>query len=190
MPSFGVLLFEGFSNFVLSSLIEPLRAVRDHGHPDLSWAVVTVDDAPVRSSSGLSVSPDLPLGALGTPDVLLVVAGYGFRDHASPETAAILRRASRAGSRLIGADCGAWLLAAAGVLQGHAATLHWSVLADFAEEFPDVATSHNRYVMDGTVWSCGGAGLVAGHDAGLGARPVRPDSSLCRLVDVFARRGA
>lgn len=157
MPSFGVLLFEGFSNFVLSSLIEPLRAVRDYGHPDLSWTVVTPDDAPVRSSSGLTVSPDMSQEALDVPDVLLVVAGYGFRDHATPETAAVLRRTSRAGAQLIGADCGAWLIAAAGLLHGQAATLHWSVLADFAEEFPDVTTSHNRYVLDGPVWSCGGA---------------------------------
>ncbi|MDB6179280.1 GlxA family transcriptional regulator [Paracoccus sp. Z330] len=157
MPRYAVLLFDGFSNFVLSSLIEPLRAVHDHGYPDLSWCVVTPDDGPVRSSSGLRVLPDIALADLGAPDALLVVAGYGFRDHAAGRTGALLRRVARRGTRLIGADCGSWLIAQAGLLQGHAATLHWSVLADFAETFPDVLVSHQRYVLDGPVWSSGGA---------------------------------
>lgn len=157
MPRYAVLLFDGFSNFVLSSLIEPLRAVHDHGYPELSWCIVTPDDAPVRSSSGLRVVPDLPLAELGTPDALLVVAGYGFRDHSTARVASLLRRMSRRGTRLIGADCGSWLIARAGLLQGQTATLHWSVLADFAETFPEVAVSHQRYVLDGPVWSSGGA---------------------------------
>ena len=68
MPRYAVLLFDGFSNFVLSSLIEPLRAVHDHGYPELSWCTVTADDGPVRSSSGLRVLPDMPLAELGAPD--------------------------------------------------------------------------------------------------------------------------
>ncbi|WP_294927817.1 helix-turn-helix domain-containing protein [uncultured Paracoccus sp.] len=155
MTRIGFLLFEGFSNMVLSCLLEPLRAVRDQAGIDIRWQVLTPTGGPVRSSSGLSVVPDVP--DAGMFDLLVVVAGYGYRGHAG---GAGLRRVSglaRQSRIVIGADSGPWLLAAAGLLRGERATLHWSLLADFAEAFPDTQADPAPYVMAGRVWSCGGA---------------------------------
>lgn len=157
MPRITILLFDGFSNMVLSCLMEPLRALRDQAHPDLDWQIVTLAGAPARSSSGLSIAPDRAAGAAEVGEILMVVAGYGFRDHATPATRSILRRLARPARIVIGADTGAWLMAAAGFLDDQAATLHFSVLADFAETFPRVQASNARYVMAGRYWSCGGA---------------------------------
>lgn len=155
MVRVGFLLFDGFSNMVLSCLLEPLRAVRDQAQIDIRWQVLTPDAQPVRSSSGLSITPDA--APAGPFDMLVVVAGYGFRDHAAglgPRRIASLARHSRL---LLGADSGAWLIAAAGLLRDQPATLHWSLLADFAESFPHVQVSAARHVMQGRIWSCGGA---------------------------------
>lgn len=155
MVRVAFLLFDGFSNMVLSCLLEPLRAVRDQAQIDIRWQVLTVDGQPVRSSSGLSIAPDPQPG--GAFDMLVVVAGYGYRDHAAgrgPRRIAALARNSRV---VLGADSGAWLIAAAGLLRDQPATLHWSLLADFAERFPEVQVSAARHVMQGRVWSCGGA---------------------------------
>lgn len=155
MVRVGFLLFDGFSNMVLSCLLEPLRAVRDQAQIDIRWQVLTPDAQPVRSSSGLSITPDA--APAGPFDMLVVVAGYGFRDHAAglgPRRIASLARHSRL---LLGADSGAWLIAAAGLLRDQPATLHWSLLADFAESFPQVQVSAARHVMQGRIWSCGGA---------------------------------
>lgn len=151
----GFLLFEGFSNMVLSCLLEPLRAVRDQARLDIRWQVLSPDGQPVRSSSGLAISPDPD--AAGPFDMLVVVAGYGYRDHAggvAPRRIAALARHSQI---VLGADSGPWLIAAAGLLRDQPATLHWSLLADFAEAFPQVQVSNARCVMQGKVWSCGGA---------------------------------
>lgn len=155
MVRVAFLLFDGFSNMVLSCLLEPLRAVRDQAQIDIRWQVMTEDGQPVRSSSGLSIAPD-PQPA-GPFDMLVVVAGYGFREHAEgrgPRQIAALARSSRV---VLGADTGAWLIATAGLLHEQEATLHWSLLADFAETFPEVQVSAARHVMQGRVWSCGGA---------------------------------
>ncbi|CAM3116840.1 Transcriptional regulator GlxA family, contains an amidase domain and an AraC-type DNA-binding HTH domain [Paracoccus aminovorans] len=155
MVRVGFLLFEGFSNMVLSCLLEPLRAVRDQAEIDIRWQVLTPDGRPVRSSSGLSVAPDD--GAATDFDLLVVVAGYGYRDHAAGAGLRRVLALARRSRIVIGADSGPWLLAAAGLLDGRRATLHWSLLADFAEAFPDAQADTAPYVMAGRVWTCGGA---------------------------------
>ncbi|MDQ7777533.1 GlxA family transcriptional regulator [Paracoccus aminovorans] len=155
MVRVGFLLFDGFSNMVLSCLLEPLRAVRDQAGIDIRWQVMTPDGGPVRSSSGLSVAPDE--AAVAEFELLVVVAGYGYRDHAGgagPRRILALARQSRI---VIGADSGPWLLAAAGLLRGRRATLHWSLLGEFAEAFPEVQADPAPYVMADRFWSCGGA---------------------------------
>lgn len=152
-----ILLFDGFSNMVLSCLLEPLRAVRDQSHAEIGWSVVTPDDRPATSSSGLKIAPDCRLADAPRADLLMVVAGYGFRDHATKATSALLQRLGSRSDALLGADTAAWLLAEAGLLSGRTATMHWQVLADFTEHFPETTLSHDRYVKQDRVWTCGGA---------------------------------
>ncbi|MDS9469241.1 helix-turn-helix domain-containing protein [Paracoccus sp. MBLB3053] len=151
------LLFEGFSNMVLSCLLEPLRAVRDQARIEILWQILTDGDQPIRSSSGLLISPDRPADGAGAIDLLVVVAGYGYREHATRSTLRQILALSRQGRIVVGADTGAWLIAAAGLLRDQRATLHWSLLPDFAETFPQVHVDPAPYVMEGKVWSCGGA---------------------------------
>lgn len=155
MTRVAFLLFDGFSNMVLSCLLEPLRAVRDQARLDIGWQVITPDGGPVRSSSDLLIAPEG--GANGPFDMLVVVAGYGYRDHATAAGRRLIAQLSRQSRIVVGADAGAWLIAAAGLLRDQPATLHWSLLADFAEAFPDVQVSADRHVMGGRIWSCGGA---------------------------------
>lgn len=145
---------------VLSCLLEPLRAVRDQGQAGIRWQVLTADGAPLRSSSGLLVAPDP--GARGPYDLLIVVAGYGFRDHAAKAAPARLPALARHSRTIVGADAGSWLLAAAGLLAGRRATIHWSLIPEFAERFPEVEVIAAPHVMEGRVWSCGGASAALG----------------------------
>ncbi len=149
------LLFEGFSNMDLSSLLEPLRAIRDQGQENLCWLVLTADGSPVRSSSGLLVAPDVAAG--GTFDLLIVVSGYGFREHCNASGMHRISALSRQSRVVVGADTGTWLLAATGLLSGHCATIHWSVVPEFAEAFLDVHVDPRPFVRKGRFWSCGDA---------------------------------
>lgn len=149
------LLFDGFSNMVLSCLLEPLRAVRDGGRVDIDWEILTAGNGPVRSSSGLLVAPDRR--QTGVIDLLIVVAGYGHRAHAQGPARRQVAGLARHSLQIVGADAGPWILAAAGLLDDRDATLHWSLLPEFAEAFPRVRVKALGHVATDRVWTCGGA---------------------------------
>lgn len=157
MKSVTILLYDGFSNMVLSCLLEPLRAVRDQSQTDLRWQIVTPHNGPARSSSGLNIAPDVTVEAVGKTDLLIVVSGYDFRQHARAENLRPLRVLTRQAATIVAADTGSWLLASVGLLDDQIATIHWGVISDFTEEFPSVHASYDRFVKQPRISSCGGA---------------------------------
>jgi transcriptional regulator GlxA family with amidase domain len=75
------------------------------------------------------------------------------------DVAAVARRAGRVTS----VCTGAWLLAAAGLLDGYEATTHWSSCDSLAERYPEVVVHPDRiYVHDRDRWTS--AGVTAGID--------------------------
>lgn len=172
-PEFEFLLFDGFSNMVLASAMEPLRDVKMRSSGTaVNWTVSTLEGAPVYSSSGLRIAPDRVFEVERAGRNLVLVAGFGFREIVTPELCAKLRRAVRMADRVIGVDAAPWLLAAAGVLDGHSATIHWQELTDFEEAFPNVKVSNARQVRSGSFITCGGASAVL-------------DMSLALIQDLF-----
>lgn len=157
-PVFEFLLFGGFSNMVLASAMEPLRDVRVHsGLEAARWRVSTLDGAPAASSSGLRITPDGAFDDRGGNRVLVLVAGYHVRGQAAPPLLARLRTAVRHAEMVLALDTAAWLLAAAGLLEGHSATIHWQELDAFAETFPGTEVTTARFVRSGPFLTCGGA---------------------------------
>ena len=152
----GILLFDDFSNHCLANAVEPLRAANTFAQRQLySWTFLSIDGAPVVSSSGLPVAPQSALARVAGDD-LFVMPSYGFRDHAGRGTIRALRAAAHRWDRIAGLDTGAWLLAAAGLLDGRRATIHWDELAAMAQAFPQVEVVPDRFVIDGNRLSCGG----------------------------------
>lgn len=157
----GFLIFDGFSNMVLASAIEPLRAARDMAGPDsFSWRILSISSGSTASSSGLIVQSDAKLADARDLDALFVVAGYGARGHAIPNTIKSLQSVSRKTPLLAGLDSGAWLLATAGLLNGRRATVHWQDLSLLAEQHLDVTVVDERFVIDGNRITAGGAAAV------------------------------
>lgn len=153
----GVLLFPNFSNFCLANAVEPLRAANTLARrPLYRWQFLGLTNEVLTSSSGLPVTPEESLARHPGGDCLLLLPSYDFRSQATPEVLRALRAARRRFRTLIGMDMGSWLLAAAGLLDGRRATLHWDELDHFAEAFPEVETSPERVVQDGDILSCGG----------------------------------
>jgi transcriptional regulator GlxA family with amidase domain len=128
--------------------------------------VVAAKPGEVRSSSGASwLAAGLPRLVPG--DTLLVAGGDGV-DAAMTQARLLgfLRRAGGLGTRVASVCSGSLLLAAAGLLEGRAATTHWSRSAQFQRQFPGVRLDADRiYVKDGSVWTS--AGITAGIDLAL-----------------------
>ncbi len=156
----NLLLCDGFSNLVLACALEPLRAVRNQGRETVDWSILALAGKDVCSSSGLRMAADGPTDQARPCDVLIVIAGYGYREHASPETRRLLRTLSRRANTLVGVDAGAWLLASAGLLNHRDATIHWQIESSFADAFPLVRLKPDRFVRDGRFWTAGGASTV------------------------------
>jgi transcriptional regulator GlxA family with amidase domain len=159
--AYGFLVFDGFSNMVLASAIEPLRAANTlSGRRLFDFALLTIDGGPALTSSGLSIRPDATADAAPPLDALFVVCGYDARAFAVPRVLSAIRRLARRTPVVAGLDVGAWLLAAAGLLDGRRATVHWQELEAFGEAFPAVTVSTERTVIDGDRITAGGATTV------------------------------
>lgn len=152
------LLFDGFSNMVLASAIEPLRAARDlSGKRHFSWQICSLSGAPVTSSSRMAIAVDQSLDRVGATDGLILVSGYGMREHLPREAAAVVLRKARGLPLIGGLDTGAWLLGNLGLLAGRRAAIHWMEREALAEAFPEIIVTTDPYVSDGNILTCGGA---------------------------------
>jgi transcriptional regulator GlxA family with amidase domain len=127
--------------------------------------VASVDGGLVVSGAGLPVMT-VPLAALdGVPiDTLIAPGGCRGDEYQVPPLLAawIARRAGEV-RRLCSVCTGAFLLAAAGQLQGRHATTHWDWAERLRRRHPDIRIDADRiFIQDGPVWTS--AGVSAGID--------------------------
>lgn len=155
--SIGVLLFPSFSNHCLANAVEPLRGANMLSRRNLyDWQFLSLDGVDVASSSGLTVHPQARLSDHPGGEYLLVMPSYDFERHANSALARSLRAAAGRFRTVVGLDTGSYLMAAAGLLDGRRATIHWDEMETLAERFPEVDVTEDRFVIDGDRISCGG----------------------------------
>lgn len=153
----AVLVLDETNTLSFAAAVDPMRAAnRLAGRHAFDWDYVAATDEPAMLTSGLTV-PGIPLARLEGCDLLIVVAGFQLARHATPALLRGLRRIAATGATLAGIDGGPWLLAEAGLLDGHAATTHWEDLDNFATRFPGVEVQQDRYVVSGNRLTSGGA---------------------------------
>ena len=121
----------------------------------------------VRMENGLRLGVDPLPEPPPRHDTLVVAGGSGPR--VAVEDAALVdwvARASRRARRTVSVCTGAYLLAAAGILDDRRATTHWSHCDDLAERYERVHVDADPvFVRDGDVWTS--AGITAGIDLAL-----------------------
>ncbi len=121
-------------------------------------SVRSVDGTPVQTFGGVPVEPDAPLLTTPNPDVLILPAILGDISRHCRNTALLsaLRTLHAKGTVMASFCAGAFLLAAAGLLDGREATTHWNLAADFRERFPKVHLRAERMLVDGGDYLCAG----------------------------------
>ena len=122
----------------------------------------------VRASSGLALWADRALADVRGPlDTLVVAGGEGTPAvMADADVLAAVRRLAPRCTRMASVCSGAFVLAAAGLLDGRRATTHWGWCDTLAHAFPAVTVEPDRiFVRDGDVWTS--AGVTAGIDLAL-----------------------
>ncbi|WP_207481310.1 GlxA family transcriptional regulator [Arenibaculum pallidiluteum] len=118
----------------------------------------------IRATAGLSFATDALSGTDDPVDTLIVAGGQGVM-RAAEDTDLVSWVATRArASRRVAAVCtGAFLLGAAGLLDGRRAVTHWEYCERLARRFPLAKVEPDRiFIRDGHVWTS--AGVTAGID--------------------------
>jgi transcriptional regulator GlxA family with amidase domain len=156
----GFVLLPRFSLLALSGAVEALGAANELlGERCHQVLTLSLDGQPVRAGCGTLVAVAQALPDAGRLDALHVVSDQPLPDPGGPQPLhQALRAHAAAGATLAGIGTGAAVLAAAGVLAGHRATLHWAHVPQLAEQHADVVFSSNVYEIDRGRLSCAGAG--------------------------------
>jgi len=129
--------------------------------------LVSVAGGPVLSTSGLEFATTSLADVSGPLDTLMVAGGRDM-DAAcgDQELLAHLRRLAPDARRVTSVCSGAFLLAAAGLLDGRRAATHWAECTLLASGYPAVDVDRDAiYVRDGNTWTS--AGVTAGIDLAL-----------------------
>ncbi|WSN12229.1 DJ-1/PfpI family protein [Micromonospora sp. NBC_01699] len=128
--------------------------------------VCTPGARPTRSSAGFRIVPDHGLELLDRADTVIVPGIHGAsldRELLEPAVHAALTSAYERGARIMSICTGAFVLAAAGLLDGRPATTHWAYADRFRRRYPDVRLDPGvLFVDDGNVLTS--AGVAAGID--------------------------
>ena len=175
----AILLFDGVQSLDVTGPLEVFsgaarvldsRESGAAGNGPAGYKVTTLssDGAPLRTSSGLQLVPDGSFADRPVQlDTLIVPGGRGSRAAAADERLlAWVREASASARRTASVCTGAFVLASAGLLDGHRATTHWSAAKRLAQMHPSVDVDPDPiFIRDGELWTS--AGVTAGMDLAL-----------------------
>jgi AraC family transcriptional activator FtrA len=161
-----------FTVFELGVAVEAFARPRPELPADRStnWydvQVCTADPGEKQARGGL-FGAVIPHGvtAIDLADTVVIPQAHSLEHPADPQVIEALRRAYRRGARLVSFCSGAFVLAAAGVLDGRRATTHWKYARQLADAYPAVDVDPDvLYIDDGQVLTS--AGTAAGIDLSL-----------------------
>lgn len=145
----ALILVPEFTMMAVTAVIEPLRLANRQSERNLyKWSVHSVDAAPVAASNRMLTMAEGGLDDIDGHALVVVCGGLDIHRNSDKRLINWLRKAARRGMDL-GAVCtGAHVLAAAGVLDGHACTIHWENLPGFSEEFPEIDVTGSLFEID------------------------------------------
>lgn len=184
MPLVVCLAVPGVLPFELAVACEVFGSDRRDLTPEwYDFELAAITPGLVRTSIGLQLHVSAGLEALERADTIVVPAWDCDMTGLEPAVAA-LREASERGTRIVALCTGAFLLAAAGLLDDRPATTHWMHADELARRYPAVKVDPNvLYVDDGDVLTS--AGTAAGIDLCL--HVVRSDLGT-EVANAVARR--
>jgi AraC family transcriptional activator FtrA len=177
--------FDRLTFFEMGIAVEVFGLPRPEVNPWYQFSVCSPEPGPLRTIGGMSVNLGRKgLGALRTAGTI-VIPGWRDVNETPPEKLLkALQRAHKRGARLVSFCSGAFVLAAAGLLDHRDATTHWRYAEQLSEMYPDVRVDPNvLYVDSGNVLTA--AGSAAGLDLCL--HLVRRDFGAA-TANIVARR--
>ncbi|KUM70731.1 helix-turn-helix domain-containing protein [Streptomyces sp. ISL-22] len=167
LKNVAAVLLDGVHPFELGVVCEVFGIDRsDDGLPTYDFAVVSAEGPTLATHvGGLTLSTPYGLERLAEADLITVPAGndYVTRDY-PPELLDCLVSAVERGARVLSVCSGAFVLGAAGLLDGRRCSVHWRHAAELSLRHPRAIVEPDvLYVDEGPVITS--AGTAAGIDA-------------------------
>jgi transcriptional regulator GlxA family with amidase domain len=160
------LIYPGFQLLDAAGPLTAFEIAARYNHGSYDLQVVAAQAGEVRSSAGVSLYAK-QFGRAQAVDTLVVAGGDGAVIAAQcQKTLRFVKACARLARRTTSVCSGAYVLAAAGLLNGRPATTHWSCALDFRRRFPHVHLDPDRiFVKSEHFWTS--AGITAGIDLAL-----------------------
>jgi AraC family carnitine catabolism transcriptional activator len=156
-------LIPRFNMMSLTTTIEPMRIANYLAPENLyQWTYLASDESEIIASNGMSMACE----QLGTNppkkyDMIFVFGSWGAETYVQSDLLGWLRKEERRGVPICGMEMGAYILARAGLLGDRSVTTHWSCMAGFAEQFPNVVLCEQLFTWDRNLLSCAGGSAGA-----------------------------
>lgn len=159
----GILVFPGVTLLDVAGPSEVFTEANRCG-ANYRLTLISPDGAPVRSSTGLRFDVDHAAENVRKLDTLMVPGSEEVVSAAlPPELVCAVTRLAERTPRIASVCTGAFLLAAAGLLDGRRATTHWRHAATLQRRHPDIEVDPDAlFVTDGPIMTS--AGISAGID--------------------------
>jgi AraC family transcriptional regulator, transcriptional activator FtrA len=158
------IVFDGMSTFEFGIVAEVFGLDRPEMGPN--WYRLTTcaaEPGPLRVAGGLMAIADHGLDCLSLADTIIMPGWRGIGMLPPEPLLEALRAANERGTRIVSLCIGAFVLAAAGLLDDRLATTHWRCVDAFSAAFPAVRVDPDvLYVDQGSVMTS--AGSAAGID--------------------------
>jgi len=160
------LVYDGVTLLDVAGPAEVFKEANRFG-ADYRIALQSPTGEDVTSNLGFRVAVDGAVAAESPADTYLVAGSDRYPRTPVPPELARAARVPAAGARRVASICtGAFVLAAAGLLDGKRATTHWKVTHELAARCPTCRVEPDAiYVRDGTTYTS--AGVTAGIDLAL-----------------------
>jgi AraC family transcriptional activator FtrA len=163
----AVIVCDGVAMFELGITLEVFALKRPElGVPWYDVSIVSFDPPPLRGTGGVGITPTHSVRAIATAGTVVIPNWPRLHEAPPPAMIDAVRKAYARGARLLSICSGAFVLAAAGLLDGRRATTHWMHSGTLAAAYPKVLVEPSvLYVESGRVFTA--AGSAAGIDLGL-----------------------
>lgn len=149
--------------------------------PGAKVFVASKDGEAVTTDSGFSIIPGTSFSNCPQADIICVPGGHGVREAVGDTAIVNFVRQQAVGAQWITSVCtGAFILGAAGLLQGKKATCHWA----YTHLLPLVGATHEtaRVVRDGNLVTAGG--VTSGIDFALELIAIIAGEDVARTIQL------
>jgi len=132
---------------------------------DLKITLVSCDGEPIRTQTGLTLTPDAAISEIETADIIYLPALWRNPEPIVRDNTAVmpwLRKHFAQDTLLAGVGTGCWFLAEAGLLDHKPATTHWYYFDRFRVQFPNIELKRNHFITRaGNIYCTGSVNSLA-----------------------------